>query len=347
MERANASPPTVVIGGQATADVVHPDDGSSRTLPMRLGGKALNQAVALARLGLTPSLATAVGNDAIGGQIRRLLEHEGVDTGFVVTAGGRPPILSRISSVKVELTEGRTSPRHVSVSTDPRILDYFDSAISLAMRAKCPSAILTTFELPDSALEELLVGTRQVWKRTYSILVVNPAPARPVPESVFAALKHCDLLVPNRAEAASLLGRLEKDLGDPLAAARDLRRLTGARRVCITLGRDGAAGSDRRGTFLQPAYRTRVKDKVGASDAFVAATTAALAAGTSFRGAVEFATVCAAISVGREGGVAAFPTPAEVVHALASTSGAAWRQARTTAHRLAWREARARTTARL
>lgn len=64
------------------------EDYEARSIRTSPGGKALNQAVALARLGAQVSAVGAVGRDGLGRDIVSALAREGVGTEFFVTRAG-------------------------------------------------------------------------------------------------------------------------------------------------------------------------------------------------------------------------------------------------------------------
>jgi ribokinase len=133
-------------------------------------------------------------------------------------------------------------------------------------------------------------------------VVLNPAPAREIPEPVLAARP---ILTPNASEAAQLTGE-----EDPEAAARVLRERTGAP-VLITLGGQGALLLDGELTRLA-APRVDVVDTTGAGDTVNGALAAELAAGRSLADAARFAIAAAAVSTGKEGARGGMPRRSEV-----------------------------------
>lgn len=316
--------PSVLVIGQATVDRVHVGDDPKGSSIVRPGGKALNQAVAYARLGMSASIATAVGSDEYGLLIRSLLRVEGVGQDYVLTASAaRGP---EIPSVRVELTQGRRSQRRVSVHTDKRLVRYFDTAVS-RIGGSTAQIVALTFEFPDGALLDAIENTRRLWSEGESLLVVNPAPAREFSVAVERALGECDLLTPNRSEAAALLQRELESLGPEEDAAEEIRQMFGAKRVCITLGDRGVACAINAGTFTQMAFPLSTHDKVGASDVFTSAVSSALAVHAEFRDAVQFGVVCAGIAVSRPNGLESFPTLDEVSAVLSDVDQDVWRGA--------------------
>ena len=133
-------------------------------------------------------------------------------------------------------------------------------------------------------------------------VLLNPAPAQPLPPSLLAEV---DILVPNESEAALLLDASAAI--DPSVAAEALRA-QGPTTVIVTLGGDGICITDDRGTRRRPALKTQVVDTTGAGDTFIGAFAVALQEGLDTDEAAAFAQRAAAISVTRAGAMASMPT---------------------------------------
>lgn len=107
-----------------------------------------------------------------------------------------------------------------------------------------------------------------------------------------------DFLKPNRAE-------LEELVGQPLPAAADVARAALALRargvglVVVSLGGDGAVIAGEGGCWLALPPRVPVATTVGAGDALVAGTLAALVEGQAFPEAAVFGMACAAARIQR------------------------------------------------
>ena len=104
---------------------------------------------------------------------------------------------------------------------------------------------------------------------------------------------------PNRAELEELAGRPLPALADVADAAAMLCRDYGVRQVVVSLGGDGAVMADAQGRWQAAAPPVRVATTVGAGDALVAGTLAALVAGGTFPGAAVFGMACAAARIQR------------------------------------------------
>jgi len=111
---------------------------SVRTSP---GGKALNQAVALARLGAQVTAVGVVGDDGCGHEILAALSREGVDVGGISLREN----VSTAVCVCLVSDDGRSSILwHIDddVAVSPGTIDAAAPAIGQA------DAVLLTFEMP-------------------------------------------------------------------------------------------------------------------------------------------------------------------------------------------------------
>jgi ribokinase len=124
-----------------------------------------------------------------------------------------------------------------------------------------------------------------------------------------------DVLTPNRAEAAALVGRRVRSLADARAAARRLRDL-GPGRVVITLGKDGALAQEAEPTHV-PACSVKAVDAVAAGDAFSGALAVALSEGMPFLEACRFANAAGACAVTKLGAQPSMPIRREIEVMLA------------------------------
>ena len=135
-------------------------------------------------------------------------------------------------------------------------------------------------------------------------VVLNPAPARSLPEALLTTV---DVLTPNETEAALLTG--EKT---PEAAAGDLLR-SGVGTVIVTLGQAGALVATRSDLMQRvPGFKMDAVDATAAGDAFNGGLAVALARGEALEAAVRYAHAVAALSVTRLGAQPSLPDAAEV-----------------------------------
>jgi ribokinase len=148
-------------------------------------------------------------------------------------------------------------------------------------------------------------------------VLLNPAPARHLPESIWP---HLDYVVPNQREASVLTGI---DVVDFPSAARaaDVIRRKGARHVLITLGSAGVLVADPKGFRSHCAPAVRAVDTTAAGDTFVGALAVMLSEGADLDVAASFAVEAAAISVTRLGAQTSIPYRHEVCTPAAPERG--------------------------
>ncbi|WP_311223071.1 MULTISPECIES: 1-phosphofructokinase family hexose kinase [unclassified Acidovorax] len=104
---------------------------------------------------------------------------------------------------------------------------------------------------------------------------------------------------PNRAELEELAGRALPTMADVAAAARGLCGDWGVQQLAVSLGGDGAVIATAAGCWHAAAPRVPVATTVGAGDALVAGTLAALSQGQAMPGAATFGMACAAARIQR------------------------------------------------
>jgi ribokinase len=244
------------------------------------GGKSANQAVAAARLGAQVRMVGAVGDDDLGEEAVAALRDEGVDVAAVARLEGSA---TGVALIVVD----EAGENQIAVASGANA-ELGADAVEAPLRGADGGVALLGFEVPDAPV---LAGARAARAAGLEV-VVNPAPARPLP---FALLALCPLLTPNLDEARALAGEEE-----PEAAARALAAKTGAP-VVVTLGADGALVVDGESVERIPAPRVEVVDTTGAGDAFNGALACELARGAALPDAVRAAIAVAAASTGAAG----------------------------------------------
>ncbi|MFY1651647.1 ribokinase [Solwaraspora sp. WMMB762] len=298
----------IVVVGSLNVDVVVPLDelpAAGQTVLSAAdhsragGGKGANQAVAAARLGRSVAMVGAVGDDPEGQWLTGLLAAEGVDTSAVLRAP-RPT-----GQAIVLVTADGDSTIAVSSGANmwlaPEHLRPYADLIGDA------AAVLLQQEVDAAVVAAVVAAAR-------GLVVVNPAPARPIDAETLARV---DVLVPNRGELAALAGATvpagtgPSEGVDSLAA---MARSLGTRGpVVVTLGADGALVVTADREHLVPAEPVVAADATGAGDTFCAALADALLDGAAIDDAARWASRAAAVTVTRPGAMASAPRRAEVL----------------------------------
>jgi ribokinase len=264
------------------------------------GGKGANQAVAAARLATAGQVrfVASVGDDEFGRQALTQLRAESVDTTGVRVAPGQP---SGVALIHMATATGENS---ISVAAGANAhLRPTDVDAALADVAAGVVVVLQ-LEIP---LPTVLHAARQAAARGLRV-VLNPAPDQPLPTSLGADIY---ALIPNETEAEALTGVRVTDAATASVAAARLQA-AGFHRVVLTLGAQGAYGSDGTGAALVAAPTVQAVDTTAAGDCFTGALAVALAEGLALPEAVAFACRAAALAVTRSGAQSSLPTQAEL-----------------------------------
>ena len=263
-----------------------------RTTP---GGKALNQAVALARLGAQVTAVGAVGGDGIGRDVLAALRRERVD----------------IRCIDVREAAATTICLcFVSNDGDSAIVWHIDNDVAVtpetvraaARAVEQADAALITFEQPVSAVAEAIASARHGGARIF----LQPAPQLADPgEAAAIPWDQVDVLMPNEIEARALLKNGDDLPADGLAAA--LAGELGTPVVVVTLGESGCTVYEGGASWRYTAQQSAAVDTTGAGDAFAATFAAHFTAGEAVADAVEAAGNAAAWAVRHPGGHESMP----------------------------------------
>ena len=272
-----------------------------RTIP---GGKGANQAVAAARLGAEVTMIGRVGDDDFGRAQLRNLGELGIDTTHVIVD---PEAATGIALITLD-----ASGQNSIVLAPGANMRLTKEDINAARGAIVQSDVLvlqleSPLEVVTYAID--IVGGVSDTDRAEEVKVIlNPAPARPIPKETLAKL---DYLIPNESETALLTGIEVTDLDGAKGAAERLRE-EGVGTVILTLGARGAFLASAEESVHVPGYKVEVVDTTAAGDAFVGGLAVALAQGQNLAEAVRYANAAGALAVTRLGAQPSLPTRQEV-----------------------------------
>ena len=261
------------------------------------GGKGANQAVAAGRGGADIAFIACVGADDIGQRIRQQLAEDRVDISAVEAVPGQTTGVALIW-VNDDAENMIAIHSGANAALSPAVMARFHQQIAEA------SALLMQLESP---LETVMAAT-QLARRHGTRVILNPAPARPLPDELLALV---DMMTPNETEAQHLTGiRVETD-DDAQRAAQALHD-KGVGSVIITLGRRGAWVSEQGHGQLIPGFHVEAVDTIAAGDTFNGALLTGLLEEMPMLEAVRFAHAAAAIAVTRRGGQPSVPWRNEI-----------------------------------
>ncbi|MGM1047153.1 MAG: ribokinase [Bacillota bacterium] len=261
---------------------------SFKTVP---GGKGANQAVAAARLSAEVSMIGCVGDDHFGQLLLSNYKSNGVITDNVEPVTGM-----ETGTAHIVLAEGDNSIVVVKAANDRVTPAYVDRAVDVI---KASDIVLIQQEIP----EETVIHVSELCAKYNVPLMLNPAPARPLPQVV---VEKAAYITPNEHEAAILFG--DEPLGEVL------RRYPN--KLFVTEGKNGVRYFDGTQEVLVPGYKVEAVDTTGAGDTFNGAFAVALAEGMSLQNSLKFANRAASLSVMKFGAQGGMPIRSEVEGSL-------------------------------
>jgi ribokinase len=264
------------------------------------GGKGANQAVACARLGAHARMIGRVGDDVFGTTLRASLSGYGVDVAGVSSSAGP-------SGVAVIAVDDAAENNIIIVAgangtIGPDDIAQVDAALADAR------VLLLQLEIPIA----WVIAAAQAARRRGVTVILDPAPARPLPPELYAAT---DIITPNEPEAAALVGFAVHDQGDAARAAQVLLA-HGPRAAVIKMGSQGAYWTDGIQSQFAPAFKVEAIDTVAAGDAFNGGLATALDAGLPLAEAIGWGLAAGALSVTKSGAQQSMPARAEVAALL-------------------------------
>lgn len=274
--------------------------GEFHTVP---GGKGANQAVAAARLGAQVSMVGRLGDDAFGNELLQNLSAAGIDHEHVLRDAGSA---TGVALIVVD-DAGQNSIVVASGANMSLAPSDVDAAAATLANA---DVLLLQLESPV----ETVTRAAQLAREHGVTVILNPAPARPLPGEILALV---DVLVPNETETALLSGLPVGNDEEALAASAALRA-AGTGTIILTLGERGALLADATATRLFPAFEVEPVDTTAAGDAFLAGLAVALAEGRSLAEAVQWGNAAGALATTRFGAQTSLPERQAVEQLLAT-----------------------------
>ncbi|MNW41363.1 Ribokinase [compost metagenome] len=296
--------PRVVVIGSLNMDIVVETERSPQVGETLLGerirfipgGKGANQAVAASRLGAETAMIGAVGDDAFGQELLHALRDDGVDVTGVNCISN---MTTGVASIYV--TEGDNSIVVVPGANYKVMPDDIDKNED---KLKQADIVLLQLEIP---VDTVLHAARKA-KSLGKIVVLNPAPAQPLPNEIFS---YVDYITPNRSELSRYTG-IDAE-GESLETAMQRMKKMGANHVVTTLGASGSAYlSDDGKVRMISGYKVPTVDTTGAGDCYNAGLAIAVTQGKSLDKAVDYAGLVSALAVTKFGAQAGMPAEADV-----------------------------------
>lgn len=279
----------IVVVGSLNMDTIlslkeFPKVGETLTAQFRTtmpGGKGLNQAVGVARLGTESCLIGKIGKDYEGGELYDFLLSNDVNadgvsnTSHIATGQAYIQVQNDGESgiVVYDGANSRLSPHDIKASAK-----FFENTAFCLLQTEID---METVEYAAELAQKMNVR-----------VLLKPAAVSCLSDTLLSMV---DILLPNEME----IDRLCPSGSTEEKAQKFIDR--GVKNIIITLGQRGCFWSDGKSKMYFPAARFDVVDTTGAADAFAAALAVYLSRGKPMKDAIRYATVAAGFSTTKRG----------------------------------------------
>ena len=272
---------------------------------LNIGGEAVNEALAAAKLGLKTGIVCALGPDEAGRMIRAALQEGGVDSSRAVTGAATPVTTMFVredGSRKSITNEAHRYNFHPELRPEA-FTDAKALILGSLFRAPFddPAIIRAVLQAAKGAGQTVIADTKLPNFRFLRL------------EDIRDSLPLMDCITPNEDEARYFTGKTDPDeMADVLLGY-------GVQRVIIKLGGRGCLMKTGDGTVRLPAYAIRAVDATGAGDNFAAGFASELLRGRTAEEALRFANACGAICTTAVGAGTALKNREQVLRFMEET----------------------------
>lgn len=271
---------------------------------LNVGGEAVNEAMAAAKLGLKTAIVCALGEDEAGDMVIGALRRCGVDTGLVIRSREHP---TPVTTMFVREDGGRKS------ITNSAHRYNFHPERDCARFAEARALILgSLFRAPfdDPAIVHSVLSAAKARGQLVFADTKLPNFRFLTLEDLRESLPLIDYITPNEDEARYYTGEEEPE------AMADAFLARGVKTVIVKLGARGCLLKNAEGCLKLPAFPIHAVDATGAGDNFVAGFAAELLRGGSREEALRFANACGALCATAVGAATALQSREQVLRFL-------------------------------
>lgn len=266
---------------------------SSNSLNTFLGGKGMNQSVALAKAGVKVYQGGMIGND---GQIFiNTLNEYGVNTKYI---------------------------KQIEEKTGHAIIQIDKNAQNCILLFGGANQLLTEeyidFVLNDFGTDDILLLQNEVNNMPYIVnkgyekgmkIILNPSPFNEKLKEV--DMKKISIFLLNKVEGEQITG-----FKNPEEIIDKMLEMFENAQIVLTLGKDGAIYADKNNRYFQSAFNVNAVDTTAAGDTFTGYFISGLVNNMHIPDVLKMSAKASAITVSRAGAAVSIPYKTEVLKAL-------------------------------
>ena len=267
---------------------------------LNVGGEAVNEVLALSKLGVNAGILCYLGNDIAGKIIESTLKQYGAGTDAIKWEENHPTPITTMLVRKDSSRRSVTNPAHMYNFHPEKadITEYASKVITMGSLFRAPfddpeviNSVLTLARQND------LITVADTKLPNFRVLQLK---------DISDSLPLIDYITPNEDEARYYTGK--KDPEEMAEVFLDC----GVKNVIIKLGRKGCYFRNSKEAFYLPGYDVKAIDSTGAGDNFIAGFISEILKGSPIREALIFANACGAICTTAAGAGTALVDRAQV-----------------------------------
>jgi ribokinase len=267
---------------------------ASFALDTFLGGKGLNQSMALAKAGVEVYQGGMIGED--GQVFLDACAEYGVKADYIRTVAGKSghAVIQRDKNAQnCILLYGGANQQLTEAYVDSVLADFAAGDILLL----------------QNEVNQMPYIVEKAYEKGMQI-ALNPSPFNEKLDAV--DMKKISIFLLNEVEGGQITG-----LSDPDEIIAEMLRRFPEARIVLTLGKDGAVYADAQQKHFQPVFKVQAVDTTAAGDTFTGYFLAGLLDGMEVPEILKMSAKASSIAVTREGAVPSIPYRKEVEQALA------------------------------
>lgn len=250
---------------------------------LNIGGEAVNEAMAAAKLGMKTGILCSLGEDAAGDMIADALARQGVDTSRILRSAGCPTPVTTMFVNDDGTRKSITNGAHRHNFHPERYIDRFSDARGLIFG----SLFRAPFDDPE-IIRSVLIAAKAAGQIVFADTKL-PNFRFLTLDDLHDSLPLIDYITPNEDEARHFSGKEQpEEMADTFLGY-------GVKNVIIKLGGKGCLFKNAEERMILPACEIQAVDATGAGDNFVAGFAAEILRGASHAEALRFANACGAI----------------------------------------------------
>ena len=258
-----------------------------------LGGKGINQSMALAKAGVDIYHAGMIGED--GQMFLDACEEYGVNSDYI------------------KKIEGKTGHTIIQVDKNAQNSILLFGGANRELTKEFVDEVLSNFEEGDILLLQNEVNLiPYIVDSAYAKgmqIALNPSPFNEALSEV--DMTKIGIFLLNEVEGAQITG-----VTDPEEVLAKMREMFPHAKIVLTLGKDGAKYAEGDQTYHQPIFKVQAVDTTAAGDTFTGYFLAGLIEGMGIPEILKMSAKASSIAVTRNGAVPSIPYRQEVVEAL-------------------------------